>query len=151
MPIKIRNRGLCNLLHRHIKGYDCSWLRTPEPISLPPREKVLPSPLQRVPIALLASTLAIRCLHGHLDQCCCGSLPACMISNGSREQTQKGSGAHSSMLWLGLQTCWLCEPNRFLRGALGCVNPAVKARIWRLSHCQLESSSDVVVWWHCKI
>lgn len=42
-------------------------------------QKVLPSPFLHIPTALLVSTLAIRWLPGHLDQCWCGSLPACMI------------------------------------------------------------------------
>lgn len=72
--------------------------------------------------------------------------------NSIREQTQKGSSSvFHSMLWLDIQTCCVWGPNSFMWGALGSVCSAVKAHIWRLSHCPLTGSSDVDVWWLCKI
>lgn len=118
MPIKIHNRGLCNLLHRLIKRDDCSWLKTPEQISLTPGEKVLPCPF---PFPLVMSTLAIRWLFGHLDQCWCGSVPACMISNGGREQ--KCFHTFHSMLWLGVQTLLSVWTEQVLRRGFGLCEP----------------------------
>lgn len=69
---------------------------------------------------------------------------------GTDAERQECSVFHC-MLWLGVQTCCLCGLNRFLRGALGWVNPTVKSYVWRQSHCPLKSSSNVVVWWHCEI